>query len=84
MQVVKSAVRIPRRKRRGQLTIARDGQLAISLYDEPPVGIDFEAIELSLIEKICRERQRVLQHIEAMDLLGKSTTFCYIWRHSDE
>ena len=85
MQVVKSARKsvVPRRMRNGRMTIARDTLLAISLYDEPPVGVDFEAIELSLIEAICRERQRVLQHVEAMDLLGitrcEITFFSFIW-----
>ena len=43
--------------------------LPITMYERPPSGIDWESIELELIEKVCRERQNVLQHVEAMALL---------------
>ena len=39
------------------------------MYEQPPSGVDWESIELELIEKVCRERQNVLQHVESMALL---------------
>ena len=46
-----------------------DFHLPITLYEQPPIGLDWESIELETIEKVCRERQNVLQHVEAMPLL---------------
>ena len=38
-------------------------------FHKAPAGVNFDSIPLDHIEKICRERQSVLQHIEGMPLL---------------